>query len=497
MLISFLQGCATTLSLNPIAIEGQKEIYQEGTKTLISPKKSLVAIRPSTNTYQSVQRPVLVVSVLNGTDKPFNFSTEDIEVYVDNNPLKVFTYDELVAEVEKQRAFAAFAVALGGVAQSINAANSGYTYHSGTYNSSYYSNYGYSGYGYGSYSGYSYNPSAALQAQSTANTQMLTNMAVIKSQTNQALNEIGSTILKKSTVFPQKIHGGYIKLDKIPVTKEINNISVKINAGGEIHDFNFQLMQVSPGNKYNNSSKINVSAKKDFEQEAYKPAIETKDIGQAKHLANQTDRLKSFLFCYRQTYENKDLDRFAAFFTPDATENNRAFHELLPKYRENLEKIESFSYQIDLVSYSFETTTGDIQIKGKFFTRFLYEGTLKENSGNITMELVENGDSYLIKRLNYDSQSEKRVEKQPQWGPWIKVKDDRCNQEVAMKLKNLQNPINKSRLTLRPRIKNQRKLIPFPVNYLNLLNMCEWPQSDVYRRLEKQYKTLPVKEPNK
>jgi hypothetical protein len=244
LLISFLQGCATTLRLDPVAIEGQQEIYQEGTETLISAKNSLVAIRPSTNTYQSVQRPTLVVSVLNGTKKPFNFSTEDIDVYANGKPVKVFTYDELVAEVKRQQACAALAVALGGVAQSMNAANAGYTYHSGTYNSSYYSNYGYSGYGSGSYSGYSYNPAAALQAQAAANAQMLTNMTVIKSQTNQALNELGSIILKKSTVFPQKMHGGYIKLEKIQVPEAANNILVKINAGDETHEFNFQLIKV-------------------------------------------------------------------------------------------------------------------------------------------------------------------------------------------------------------------------------------------------------------
>ena len=198
ILISFLQGCATTLRLDPVAIEGQQELYQEGTKTLISPKNSLVAIRSSTNTYQSSQRPTLVVSVLNGTEKPFNFSTEDIDVYVDNKHVKVFTYDELVAEVKRQQTFAAIAIILGGVAQSMNAANAGHTYHSGTYNSSYYSNYGYSGYGSGSYSGYSYNSAAALQAQSAANTQMLTNMAAIKSQTNQTLNQNTQTTNNKT-----------------------------------------------------------------------------------------------------------------------------------------------------------------------------------------------------------------------------------------------------------------------------------------------------------
>jgi len=40
--------------------------------------------------------------------------------------------------------------------------------------------------------------------------------------------------------------------------------------------------------------------------------------------------------------------------------------------------------------------------EGKYFTRFLlHEGTWRENSGHISMELIENGDSYLVKRLIY------------------------------------------------------------------------------------------------
>lgn len=422
ILISFLQGCATTLRLNPVAINGQQEIFQEGTKTLISAKNSLVAIRPSTNTYQSVERPTLVVSVSNGTEKPFNFSTEDMEVYVDNNPVKVFTYDELVAEVKKRQAHAAFAAALSGVAQSINAANAGYTYHSGTYNSSYYSNYGYSGHGFGSYSGYSYNQAAALQAQNAANTQMMMNMAAINSQTNQALDELSSTILKKSTVFPQKIHGGYIKLEKIPVTKEASDVSVKINAGGEIHDFNFQLVKLNRSDEHDYRSKINTVEKEDLGQENYKPVIATKVVDQTQDYADRASKLKSFLFLYCQSYESKDLDKFAEFFTPDATENSRPFHELLPEYRRNMEMVESFNYRIEVVDYCSQKDTGCIEIKGKFFTQYLLHGeTLKEKTGNISMELIESGESYLVKRLSYSSGSEKKVDKQPQWGPWIET----------------------------------------------------------------------------
>ena len=114
------------------------------------------------------------------------------------------------------------------------------------------------------------------------------------------------------------------------------------------------------------------------------------------------DRLESFLNIYCQAYASKDLDKFATFFTPDATENNTPFQDMLPNYQKNLEKIQSFNYRIELIAYSLQADSGNIRIQGKYFTRFLlHEGTWQENSGDITMELIENGDSYLVKRLIY------------------------------------------------------------------------------------------------
>jgi WD40 repeat protein/cell division septation protein DedD len=117
---------------------------------------------------------------------------------------------------------------------------------------------------------------------------------------------------------------------------------------------------------------------------------------------DRKDRLESFLNLYCQTYASKDLDKFASFFTPDATENNTPFQDMLPSYRKNMEEIESFNYRIELIDYSLQAGTGTIRIQGKYFIRYrLHEGTWRENSGNISMELTENGNSYLVKRLSY------------------------------------------------------------------------------------------------
>ena len=117
---------------------------------------------------------------------------------------------------------------------------------------------------------------------------------------------------------------------------------------------------------------------------------------------SQKERLNSFLHLYSRTYESKDLDKFVALFTYDAIENNRPFYEMLPKYRKNMEMIESFKYEIEMTDYAVMEGTGNITLQGKFLTRYLlHDGTQGEKNGNISMELEADGNSFLVKRLNY------------------------------------------------------------------------------------------------
>jgi len=123
------------------------------------------------------------------------------------------------------------------------------------------------------------------------------------------------------------------------------------------------------------------------------------DINQQK---NELNRLKSFLNDYCQAYTNKDLEKFITFFASDATENNKPFHELLPDYRKSMEGKESLTYRIELMSYSKQTDSKNLMMRGRFFTRYQSQkGVWKENNGSIFMELLENGDTFLVKQLNY------------------------------------------------------------------------------------------------
>lgn len=127
-----------------------------------------------------------------------------------------------------------------------------------------------------------------------------------------------------------------------------------------------------------------------------------KEAKQHQELLNQASRLRSFLLLYCRAYESKDLDKFSAFFAPGATENNKPFHEYLSRYRRNFQRLDSIIYRIVLDSYSLNPDTGNIELKGNYFIKYLLKGKAwKENNGIISMELIKNGGSYLVKRLNY------------------------------------------------------------------------------------------------
>jgi len=236
--------------------------------------------------------------------------------------------------------------------------------------------------------------------------------------TGSSSNTYGTTNIYGNTAYSnfQTYHSGSAT---IPIIKPRSSYTIYCFAEKpeeSIMVFDAHYLSQSIRQKYN----LKVTSRQHTETSSGK---KIKAVNRKQNIANQIDRLKSFLFLYCQTYESKDLDRFSALFTPGAIENNRPFYLLLPKYRRNLDMIESFNYRIDLVSYSLGTDTDNIMIQGKYFTRFIYEGTLKKNSGNISMELVESGNSYLVKQLNYAARPGKKADKQSQWGPWIEIGD--------------------------------------------------------------------------
>jgi DNA-binding transcriptional MerR regulator len=161
------------------------------------------------------------------------------------------------------------------------------------------------------------------------------------------------------------------------------------------------LMAVVPEPKAEKAIETEVKPSLPQSETEMKQITSEEDISQQP---NELSRLKSFLDEYCQAYTNKELDKFITFFTSDATENNKPFHELLPDYRKNMESMESLTYRIELTSYSKQTASENLMVRGKFFIRYqLEKGVWEEKKGSIFMELLENGDSFLVKQLNYSN----------------------------------------------------------------------------------------------
>ena len=197
VLCLLIQGCASTLTfkLDPQVLNGQEQISQEGAKAVISQKKARVAIRPLTDTYPSEDRPRFVLSVYGG-EEPFNFSTGNIRVFVDGNPHLVFTYDELVADINEQEK------------REIKKAED--------WRSDQYRSWG---------------------ASAIITKDFDERINVIQNKTQKSLADIDANMLKNATVFPNKWHSGHVIIEKIPSPTQPHKIKVIVTAAGEEHEF--------------------------------------------------------------------------------------------------------------------------------------------------------------------------------------------------------------------------------------------------------------------
>jgi hypothetical protein len=225
----------STLKLVPRALNGQQKIYQEGVEAVISRKKARVSVRPSADTYSSERRPTIVVSVY-GTEKPFDFSTEDIKVFVDGNPHRVFTYDELAAEINERHKKRITDLKTRYDMQTRKVGNEGYKSTSSNpqiLSPSDNENI----MGDTTKYGYKYDVSDIVRGGSEAQVDLDRETRAAEIQTAQALNALDSTMLKKTTVLPNTWHSGYVTMEKIFSPSKLHEIKVIVTVAGEEHEF--------------------------------------------------------------------------------------------------------------------------------------------------------------------------------------------------------------------------------------------------------------------
>lgn len=204
----FIHGCASTstLKFDPQALDGQEEISKDGVEAVISQKKARVTIQPSVGTYTSKDRPTIVVSVYSG-EETLDFSSEDVQVFVDGNPHRVVPYDELVAEIENREK-----KALNDLERENDRRKKGAR------------------------------DSAELAQH--VEFQYQNDVAAVKREAKQSIRALEATMLKRTTVSPRKEYSGHVTIEEIPNPSQPHEVKVIVRAAGEEHEFLLNHLKV-------------------------------------------------------------------------------------------------------------------------------------------------------------------------------------------------------------------------------------------------------------
>ena len=120
-------------------------------------------------------------------------------------------------------------------------------------------------------------------------------------------------------------------------------------------------------------------------------------------------RIRAFIDHYCRTYEARDPDRLAALFGPAATENGQPFKDMLPRYRDNMARLERLSYRIEIARWEDSGPTAPLVVKG----RFMAEGRMGDqkdyrSQGTIALDLLPHGTSYRVVRLDYEVEKKRK-----------------------------------------------------------------------------------------
>jgi hypothetical protein len=213
----------------------QQAIMREGHPALISRKEhSVVMIRPASRRFESGTRPVFVVGVRNLSEEPFDFSLRDIAVAqlagAEAVPLKVFSYDELVAEEETKQVVAALLVGAVAGANLAAASQAGYRTRTTTEHSPS---------GTRTFRSVSYNPSRALAAQKRALRQNQRLIGAAIKQGGAKLDALERETIQEHTLLPGEWYGGTLHVQPPEAATDVNGpkrYAIAMTVGSDRHE---------------------------------------------------------------------------------------------------------------------------------------------------------------------------------------------------------------------------------------------------------------------
>jgi hypothetical protein len=208
MLLALVCGACMQETVRFTAKAEQQAIVHDGQPALISTKKnSVVMIRPATRGFAAGARPIFVVGIHNLGKTPLDFEVRNIRATqvagANAVPMKIFTYEELVAEEKTRQVMSALLLGAAAGADVAAASRAGYRTRTTTVNSPS---------GSYSYTTSSYSPTAAIAAERSAlrHDERLIDQSIAQGQRNLASLE--RHVLKDDTLMPGEWYGGTLSL---------------------------------------------------------------------------------------------------------------------------------------------------------------------------------------------------------------------------------------------------------------------------------------------
>lgn len=245
-IVLLLASCSTTYEVNPSSSSTATGSYTRGIATVESSQVNRVSASPDNTLVKDGARQDFRFTIYNGSNKPFNFSTRNIQASFRDSSgssrnLKVFSHSKLMQEVEIENSLESIATSLESTANTLNAANAGSLTSSGYSSGSSYS--ARSG-GYVSSSGYSssstYDPYRAAQARKIAEAENQARAQQVEYESQARIDEINQTILGQHTLQPGESYSGLVRVD-MPYMNKDGAIVFDVYAGRERHQLEFIL----------------------------------------------------------------------------------------------------------------------------------------------------------------------------------------------------------------------------------------------------------------
>lgn len=242
--ILLLQGCSSLIGVTPTPGPAQRVVYQDGGVYLLSEKLHSAIVGVERTAFDSSQGLFVVVSIRPSGVTPVNFSSENIRATIDGKEAKVLSYDELLANAERERNRRSFGVKLQQLANSMGTSNAGTS--TSTYQ--------------GTTQGYvqgrngpiliqgqttgtitTYDPAAAAQAQAQFQENMRRQAEDINTDFTNQVASFGNA-LRPQTVQVGKIGVGVVQIEGAMPTGSKSTLRIEVDVAGEIHAFRLNLI---------------------------------------------------------------------------------------------------------------------------------------------------------------------------------------------------------------------------------------------------------------